>query len=311
MDKKKILFVEDEPEMRSLLALELETSGYEVFLAEDGKKGFELAKKVKPDLIISDVLMPEMDGSQFFKELKASDFGKDIPFIVLTARKKMEDYFEAVGADGFLEKPFQPEELVKKIELVLQRRASSRESPGSKSAGPSDQPGKESESKKDEIIIIHEMAKERKGQEADLPEGVAAGLAGRKKKDLPRKEYFQRKKILILENNMDAYYELQKIFSEMGNTLQVVLTPQECIEEANRIDPDLIILRDLFNKIDAEELASKLKTIPRFQKTPIIIYTNIGEKAVVVNPAGAKTVTFVLNQEGKELLKKARSILET
>lgn len=124
MDNKKILVVEDEPELRSFLALELETSGYEVFLAADGEEGFHLARQVRPDLIISDVLMPKMDGNQLLKKLRGTDFGRRIPFFILTARGKMRDYFESVEVDAFIEKPFEPEDLLMKIEIALEQATS-------------------------------------------------------------------------------------------------------------------------------------------------------------------------------------------
>src|SRR5690242_20598077 len=104
---KRILVVEDEPELRKVLAMELEASGYEVFVAGDGEEGFEVAQEVLPDLIITDVLMPKMDGNQLLKKMRATFFGRRIPFMVLTARGKMRDYFEAVDVNAFVEKPFE------------------------------------------------------------------------------------------------------------------------------------------------------------------------------------------------------------
>lgn len=123
MDKKKILIVEDEDHMRRMLSLELETAGYEVYEAPDGRQGFHLARHVRPDLIISDILMPQMDGNQLMKELRASDFGKEIPFLVLTARGQMHDYFETMEVDDFIIKPFDAEDLLTRVKRVLHQRA--------------------------------------------------------------------------------------------------------------------------------------------------------------------------------------------
>jgi CheY-like chemotaxis protein len=125
MTKKKILVVEDEAEMRAMLAIELETSNYQVFQAADGEVALRLAEEVRPDLIISDVMMPKMDGNQFLKRLRATDFGSSIPFVVLTARGKMRDYFETVEVDGFVSKPFEPEELLQTVEKALGKGAAS------------------------------------------------------------------------------------------------------------------------------------------------------------------------------------------
>jgi len=128
MNKRKILVVEDEGDMRKMLAMELEAAGYEVSQAEDGEEGFQAAKKVKPDLIISDILMPKMDGNHLMKKLRQSDFGYDIPFIVLTARGKMRDYFEIMEVDDFVVKPFDADDLLQKVRKAL-RKAGKGESP--------------------------------------------------------------------------------------------------------------------------------------------------------------------------------------
>lgn len=121
MDKEKILVVEDEGNMRTMLALELESAGYQVFQAEDGEAGYQIAKGVKPDLILSDILMPQMDGNQLMKKLRESAFGRDIPFIVLTARGQMQDYFEMMEVDDFIVKPFEAEDLLARVKRVLAR----------------------------------------------------------------------------------------------------------------------------------------------------------------------------------------------
>lgn len=113
--------VEDEGEMRRMLVLELEVAGYEVFEAQDGEAGLRMAERVKPDLIIADVLMPNMDGNQMMKKLRASDFGRGIPFIVLTARGKMQDYFEVMEVDDFIEKPFERKDFLRRVQKAVEK----------------------------------------------------------------------------------------------------------------------------------------------------------------------------------------------
>ncbi len=119
MEKKKILIVEDEDVMRRMLTLELEAAGYEVCQAAEGNAALEFATKECPDLIITDVLMPQLDGSTFYKELKKNKVTGDIPVIILTARGKMEDSFRVMGVDDFIAKPFDPETLRAKIKILL------------------------------------------------------------------------------------------------------------------------------------------------------------------------------------------------
>ena len=90
----KILIVEDEGTSRTLLATVLEKAGYQVFQTTDGEEGYQVAKAVRPDLIISDIVMPEMDGNQLIRRIRKSEFGKKILFVVLTSRSQMQDYFE-------------------------------------------------------------------------------------------------------------------------------------------------------------------------------------------------------------------------
>lgn len=83
-EKKKILFVEDEQSTRKAIGMKLEEAGFEVFLAEEGEMGLEIAEKNLPDLILSDVIMPKMHGLDMLNVLKSEKWGKDIPVIILT-----------------------------------------------------------------------------------------------------------------------------------------------------------------------------------------------------------------------------------
>ncbi len=303
MEPIKILIVEDEPEMRQLLALELETEGYAVCQAEDGEAGLRAAREERPDLIISDVLMPKLDGNQFLKRLRAADFGKDIPFIILTARGKMRDYFEMVQVDGFIEKPFKTDEMLRTIAGVVHKAAPG--TPEQKAEPPAPVP--RTTGTKDEIIIVNEMTKERsvRGGIAQDTEKTAGGGTAGPKKEPARSGPARQKRILVLEHDRDAYDEFQRVFGAKGAVLQAVATSGECVEEAGRLGPDLIVLRNVPGKVDAEDLAGKLKTIPGIRKTPIIIYTDIGKKTEGGNP-----LPFVLNQEGRELVDKVNEFLE-
>lgn len=118
---KKILVVDDEAGLLEMLKLLLENAGYRVILARDGEEGFAKVKGEHPDLIITDILMPVMDGYVFYKELKKNEGTADIPVIVLTARGQMEDTFKVLGVDEFLEKPSEASVLLEKIADVLSR----------------------------------------------------------------------------------------------------------------------------------------------------------------------------------------------
>jgi len=109
---KNILIVDDEKDLLELAKRKLERSGYKVLTAENGEQGLEIVNNKNLDLIVTDIVMPIMDGYTFFKEVKKSKGAKNIPVIVLTARSSMEDSFRALGADEFLAKPFNANELL-------------------------------------------------------------------------------------------------------------------------------------------------------------------------------------------------------
>ena len=122
---KKILIIEDEPEMRRNIAALLRYRDYEPLAAENGKRGLELARRERPDLILCDVTMPELDGHEVLRRLRADEALALIPFIFLTARGEKEDLRSGMnlGADDYLTKPVGNLDLVRAIETRLQRAA--------------------------------------------------------------------------------------------------------------------------------------------------------------------------------------------
>ncbi len=125
--KKKILLVEDEPDVLKVISLRLTAAGYEVVTAGNGQEGLARVIDQCPDLIVTDVLMPIMDGFTFYKKLKESPSTKDIPVLVLTARGHMEDSFRVMGADDFLAKPFEPDILISKIKALFTHSLAKKE----------------------------------------------------------------------------------------------------------------------------------------------------------------------------------------
>ena len=122
---KKILIIEDEPEMRRNIAALLRYKDYQPIAAENGRLGLELARREEPDLILCDVTMPELDGHDVLRELRADPALALIPFIFLTAKGEKEDLRSGMnlGADDYLTKPVGNDELVRAIETRLRRAA--------------------------------------------------------------------------------------------------------------------------------------------------------------------------------------------
>jgi DNA-binding response OmpR family regulator len=118
----KILCIEDEPQMIDLIKLILETKGYEVLGAEGGQAGLEMMRSEKPDLILLDLMMPEMDGGDVFHHMKEEVELRDIPVIVVTAKAAPIDkvlWINVAKVDDYVTKPFGPRELVESVEKVL------------------------------------------------------------------------------------------------------------------------------------------------------------------------------------------------
>lgn len=121
--QKKLLIIEDQAPMRRNIALMLQMEGYDVATAENGRAGLEAARKLKPDLILCDVMMPEMDGYGVVQALREDPSFASTPFIFLTAKSDRTDVRIGMnfGADDYLTKPVVRDDLLAAIEVRLQR----------------------------------------------------------------------------------------------------------------------------------------------------------------------------------------------
>lgn len=119
--KQKILIVDDEPDILELIEYNLKKEGYQVYLAGNGQEGITIAKKVHPDLIILDIMMPKMDGIEACRLMRAIPEFKNTFMVFLTARS--EEYSEIagfnVGADDYIAKPIKPRALVSRINAYI------------------------------------------------------------------------------------------------------------------------------------------------------------------------------------------------
>lgn len=128
LDKATLLVVDDNAELRHFISLRL-SANYRIIQASDGEEGFNLACKALPDLIISDVMMPNMTGYQLAQKLKSKAATRSIPLILLTAKASKRDTVEGFtsGADDYLVKPFDTSELIMRVNALINIRKSIRE----------------------------------------------------------------------------------------------------------------------------------------------------------------------------------------
>ncbi len=238
---KKILVVDDEQDLLMMVETRLSANGYEVVTAENGLQGLEKVSQAKPDLIISDVLMPEMDGFAFYKELKNKEETKSIPVLILTARGKMRDTFMTIGVDDFLAKPFQPEELLGKVSALLSLSAA-------------------------EVTQAQESASVSKDNQSEKP--------AEKREEKPvapsASEIF---KILIVASTPEIAQRVTKQLSEKNCEIQSVTKGGEASAKAQEISPNLILMEVHLDDQPAKNAIAKIRRVMALKKTPIALFS--------------------------------------
>lgn len=119
----KILVIDDDVAINELIKVNLELAGYKVIQANDGIKGFALAKQEAPSLVILDVMMPDVDGFTVAKRIRQNEETKDTPILMLTALSQINDKVKGfnIGVDDYLVKPFELEELLVRVRALLKR----------------------------------------------------------------------------------------------------------------------------------------------------------------------------------------------
>jgi two-component system response regulator VicR len=120
--KKRILYVEDEKEMLELTRIVLEREGYEMLAAVGGAEGIEAIKREKPDLVLLDLMMPDVDGWEVYRRMKADKDVADIPVIIITARTQSIDKvlgLKVAKVADYITKPFGPTDLINSVKRVF------------------------------------------------------------------------------------------------------------------------------------------------------------------------------------------------
>ncbi len=125
----RVVCIEDDPGMIELMKLVLDRKGFEFIGAMGGREGLEAIQRIKPDLVLLDLMMPEMDGWEVYRQMRGNKDLANIPVIIVTAKREDIDKILALyvaKVAGYIMKPFSPQELVRTIEKVLQERSAAR-----------------------------------------------------------------------------------------------------------------------------------------------------------------------------------------
>ena len=119
----RILIADDDPDLREILRAVLEPAGYDVSEASDGERAFRLVQEAPPDLVILDYMMPRLSGPQVCERLRRDLLLRHLPVIMLTGKAEVQDKVHGInaGADDYLVKPFEPKELLARVQMVLRR----------------------------------------------------------------------------------------------------------------------------------------------------------------------------------------------
>jgi DNA-binding response OmpR family regulator len=123
MPLAKVLLVEDDPVILRLLEVNFDLEGFETVLARDGAEGIALARSERPDIVISDIMMPNVSGLELVTTLKGDPDTASIPIILLSAKAQSGDLKAGmeVGADDYVTKPFEPLDLVDRVRALIER----------------------------------------------------------------------------------------------------------------------------------------------------------------------------------------------
>lgn len=122
---RRVVYIEDEPEMIDLVKLILARKDYQVIGANGGREGLDVVRKTLPDVILLDLMMPDMDGWEVYQQLRADETTKDIPVIIVTAKAQSIDKvlgLHIAKVEDYISKPFSPNDLVDSIDRVLEGR---------------------------------------------------------------------------------------------------------------------------------------------------------------------------------------------
>ena len=121
---RKVVYIEDDQEMIDLVKLILTRKGFDVIGANGGREGLDSVRRILPDIVLLDLMMPDMDGWEVYQQMKAEEATREIPVIVITAKAQNIDKvlgLHIAKVDDYISKPFSPQELVESVDKVMEK----------------------------------------------------------------------------------------------------------------------------------------------------------------------------------------------
>lgn len=222
MTRKKILVVDDEPDIVTALKAFLEESGYEVLTASNGSEALKISRKEKPQLIILDVMMPEMSGLQFVEALRFARMDTGfVPIIVISARASMGDFFSASDIVQFLSKPFDMETLLKTIKTTIGEPLQETKSP------------KTEEAPKPWTNILKKRFYQEENDEGTFPDFPDAEVKDRKTPVLAR--------VIVLGVEETLLHKIKKFLEALNCDVREAMDEVEALGMAREIPPDAVL----------------------------------------------------------------------
>ena len=218
--EKRVLVIDDVQEDRELIEAVLDGKGYKVECADDGDNGLEKAKKLHPALIVVDILMPRMNGLEFFKELRKDAELSKAPVLVMSSRAKMADSFLSLGVNGFMAKPITIDRFLQEVEKLANPMGEKLSAPPqAKASTPAPTPAKEE---------APASPQKKAADAAILHSGLNASLTG--------------KKVIIFGDEEATLKSMQQDLEKAGHAVLIVRHEDQILSVVQDARPDMVLL---------------------------------------------------------------------
>ncbi|MBI3307541.1 MAG: response regulator [Candidatus Omnitrophica bacterium] len=293
MAPKTILLVDDDRTFTTLIETKLKGENYNVVVARDGNEGLTAAKEQKPSLIILDVLMPGLTGYEFCKKISDEEELKKIPMLVISSKKSMQDFFPDWAIQGFIHKPFKPEELLEKVQEALKNVPDTAEPEAVEKPAEAAKKEEKKEEKK-------EAPAAQAPKEAAPAPAAPAPAAAAPAPPAPAETKGGPIRVMFIGNEDFVNKKIKTALDAAGYASVPSLGLDDAVEDADKVKPHFILCKFHENPevIDANAAFKKFQELPATKKALFAVFcpkTLSGEVAKSFKPA--QIVTYVKTED--------------